>query len=885
MRSYEIALIITAGGSVLAGSLRLDAQVPRRGARTPAPTEQPTQQPVPQPVPQLVTEPIGVAGQPLAPLSPKDMMATAGFTVPTECTARSPQTPDTRPRGAPAVGLTADVTSNGILLRWQGASDALRHVAVRIDPTASGGGGGGMGWLLNCLPELAAQVPQPEPILRAGPVERRVLSDPTSPTLAAVPVEAPAAAAAPMQSYQHEDRYVCRGKTYQYYVVSYYTDRAPARSETVQATTPPGPPPPSMGTLTASGHAEAAELMWRSVPGAYEYRVYRDRVKVATITPREAAIGVRFDTTFSDQAVPPGTRTYEVHALMGCDFAPTLGGEPLAVATTTVKVLPKPVWGFADLHVHQFANLAFGGKMFWGAAYGPPEQALAWCTEAHGPGGVGDNLGTVMALISNSGDVGHRVGGHPQYDGWPRWNTFTHQQVYADWLKRALDGGLKLMVMYAVNNEALCSVVSQAKGRTCNDMEAVDLQIDAAKAMESYIDAQSGGAGRGWYRIVYSPQQAREAIAKGQLAVVLGTEIPTLFNCRATGGCTPEFVRTELARYYAKGIRQILPIHNADNGFGGAAVYTDFFNMSNKKIAGDYFSVRDCSGSGVGFTFKIGAAAAHASALWSALPFGPYSPPDYSGSGHCNQRGLTSLGDFFIRALMHQKMLIDVDHMSWLALDAVFAIARENKQNYPLVNSHTGFLDVSRGEKRSEGQKTQTQIQAMRQLGGLIAPILFQGSRAETQYKGSKIPHDCGNSSQSWAQAYLYLVQQLGGAPVALGSDFNGLAGQPSPRFGAEACQRGDKGAQAELGGRVMYPFAVHGAPTRKLDKSVVGDMKFDINVHGLAHIGMLPDFIQDLKVQGLTDQDLEPLFRSAEAYIRMWEKIEETNVLPPISD
>lgn len=43
-----------------------------------------------------------------------------------------------------------------------------------------------------------------------------------------------------------------------------------------------------------------------------------------------------------------------------------------------------------------------------------------------------------------------------------------------------------------------------------------------------------------------------------------------------------------------------------------------------------------------------------------------------------------------------------------------------------------------------------------------------------------------------------------------------------------------------------------------------------------MMHPGMLPDFIQDMKNLGLTDEDLLPLFRSAEEYIRVWEKCEQ---------
>jgi hypothetical protein len=54
----------------------------------------------------------------------------------------------------------------------------------------------------------------------------------------------------------------------------------------------------------------------------------------------------------------------------------------------------------------------------------------------------------------------------------------------------------------------------------------------------------------------------------------------------------------------------------------------------------------------------------------------------------------------------------------------------------------------------------------------------------------------------------------------------------------------------------------------------VTGDREFDFNTDGLAHVGLLPDFIKDLTNVGLTEEDLEPLFNSAEVYIRMWEKI-----------
>ena len=70
-------------------------------------------------------------------------------------------------------------------------------------------------------------------------------------------------------------------------------------------------------------------------------------------------------------------------------------------------------------------------------------------------GGFDDVVGN--ALRSGNPFAGHPVGGYDQLDGWPYWNDYTHQQMHADWLQRAYDGGLRLLVVHAVNNKLLCA--------------------------------------------------------------------------------------------------------------------------------------------------------------------------------------------------------------------------------------------------------------------------------------------------------------------------------------------------------------------------------------------------------------------------------------------
>jgi microsomal dipeptidase-like Zn-dependent dipeptidase len=514
------------------------------------------------------------------------------------------------------------------------------------------------------------------------------------------------------------------------------------------------------------------------------------------------------------------------------------------------------VTGFADIHTHQFAYLGFGGLAFHGRAFGELSEALPWCDylpgtvppfPRHGPGGSLDFIGNLLKSLYGSSIAGHRVGGYPAFDGWPRWDSVTHQSMYEDWLYRGLEGGLRLIVVLAVNSEFLCSRVYRTL--CCNDMEAVDRQLAAAREMEAYIDDKNGGPGRGWYRIVSSPAEARATITAGKLAVILGIEVDYLFGSQAD--LTADHVRRELDKYFELGVRHIFPIHFGDNAFGGTA-------------------------------FQNGL-------VWDAgHPSGPVNPPptvpayvinteDASSAGYeyrtgrRNIRGLTELGRLLIAEMIARGMIIDVDHMSARCKADVFDMCEAT--NYPVVSSHAGFVEICRGDKRHEGQLLPEEVERIRKLGGMIAPIVHQGDLDQiAAWEGpgqTFVPHTCGNTSNTVIQAYQYAVSKMHGAAVALGSDFNGFAGLPGPRFGPDACPGGL--GDPPPSNPLVYPFKA-AATGAELERSVVADRVFDINVDGLAHIGMLPDLVGEFEAQGLRPDELRPLLRSAEGYVRVWE-------------
>src|SRR4029450_9338144 len=84
---------------------------------------------------------------------------------------------------------------------------------------------------------------------------------------------------------------------------------------------------------------------------------------------------------------------------------------------------------------------------------------------------------------------------------------------------------------------------------------------------------------------------------------VLGIEVDFLFNCRPGANCSRDYVKSELKRYYDKGVRHIHPIHLFDNGFGGPAIFDEMVNYGNAITNGNFFQTRECASDG--FEFKI----------------------------------------------------------------------------------------------------------------------------------------------------------------------------------------------------------------------------------------------------------------------------------------
>ena len=168
----------------------------------------------------------------------------------------------------------------------------------------------------------------------------------------------------------------------------------------------------------------------------------------------------------------------------------------------------------------------------------------------------------------------HQHAGYPMLAYWPHYTSTSHQQMYVDWIQRAHDGGLNVLVALATNSELFAAVVGGDP--PSDDKASIDLQIDEMHAFIARHD---------FMREAKTPADLRAAIKSGKLAVIIGVEADNIgdfnYNNPTLSGDV-NAAKQEIQRLYQKGVRYIFPLHLADNVFGGAAVFSAFFNLSNR---------------------------------------------------------------------------------------------------------------------------------------------------------------------------------------------------------------------------------------------------------------------------------------------------------------
>ena len=542
--------------------------------------------------------------------------------------------------------------------------------------------------------------------------------------------------------------------------------------------------------------------------------------------------------SLSESSIPDASMSFAFALTGGCAAWPEVElniDGPVAKGATSFG----EVKGFMDAHNHMMAFEFLGGRVRCGRPwhrYGVTE-ALVDCPD-HEPGGYGAVL---EGFLNNDAIGGHPTDGWPTFSYWPKYNSLTHEQIYYRWLERAWRGGLRIMTNLLVENHALCQIYP-LKRNSCNEMDGVRLEAKRIHELERYIDAQSGGPGEGWFRIVTDPFQARSVINQGKLAVVLGIEVSIVLDCGVfldVPKCTDRQIDERLDEVYDLGVRQMELVNKFDNALSGitgdGGTTGIVVNYGNFAETGSWWQMESCTEEDGESTDNTqmnlhddgGIEQAGRDSLVGGIleMLGTTgTAPIYGPGPHCNVRALTPLGAHMIKRMVQKGIMFDPDHMSARARRQAMDVI-EGLKAPGVVSSHS-WSDI-------------TIYPRVLDVGGVVTP--YAG--------GSKGFYERWKAYKDWADPRFTFG-------FGYGSDVNGFGSQGGPRTDAQE--------------KVKYPFTGFGGTT--VDKQTSGKRVYDINVDGVAHYGLYVDWLEDLRLQG-GDAIINDMLRGPEAYLQMWER------------
>lgn len=683
----------------------------------------------------------------------------------------------------------------------------------------------------------------------------------------------------------------------------------------------------------AAAYPPAPAFDVEPVPTALDtYRAFDDPLVTGRTFTLAVADGRRLSRGGSNalELAAAGTGDAQQFALdnaSGCTVFPEAAnnavGETFKGTTEDGRVL-----GMADVHVHISATTFLGG-----AEHGSPfhrygvTHALSDCSSAHGPNGFLDAVGGLFTMDTD----GHATAGWPTFPDWPARNMLTHEAIYWKWLERAWLGGLRIVVNDVVDNETLCELQRNVSGtplRNCNEMDNAAAQVGSMYAMQDYIDAQYGGPGQGFFRIVLDPAEARQVIADGKLAVVLGVEISNLFNCKLnynplrtqqpfeeTGSgalenrytCTTtetgasNEILTQMLRLKRLGIRQVITIHEFDNAFGGNGIFDALIlNIGNRENtggipSGDLATITSLLGE-PSQTSPLGTLIGNlpttetpTGEFWTTYDCPTASDPSTGGGFYTDDAAGTVMtglppGCLFTgqngrpggTTLCYPSTR--QCNARWLTPTGLYTYRKLMEQGMLFDIDHLEYEMKTQALELAEAQEPAYPfVSTHGTFGGL------SNAQAIRMLKnGGFIYPSLGNGRDLIEKMdELKLLWNAADQPFrfgfGFGTDTNGLSAQASPRNPIAA------------GKEVVYPYTLFtGAPFSSLpDFAGKSGVRFDqpeerdaagngrtwsLDADGSAHYGMLSGMVEEVRKEG-TPQHMQALFDSAEVYLQTWER------------
>ena len=430
-----------------------------------------------------------------------------------------------------------------------------------------------------------------------------------------------------------------------------------------------------------------------------------------------------------------GARLLAFGAIVGAGYACVIHFDaplaaPLAAPGAQGTLATDALWGVADLHAHPAAHLAFGGLngspgLIWGdpgldgglsAISGGNLGDIPACDPETHSANVTDEVSRatramVFGLLTSTTNFPHvahggpAADGDPAYESWPNGRDILHETMNIQSIRRAYDGGLRLMFAATVDSQPI-GLAMRTTIFPPAFVPSREAELASAEAQLLFIRA-AVSANAGWMEIAATPEQAEDAIRNNRLAVILALE---------NDGLLLDDVRYLVDTY---GVGAIVPIHLIDNDVGGSAAYNDVFNAGTDLMGSmfgypnRYISVEanPLFGFHLGWPLQLAISGPSFNvqsvtyATNAALGYQQYPLCDPPGQGipdevgSSNSVGLRSPET--IRSLMSMGLMIDVAHMGFRSTAETIALARANCQ-YPLLDTHTSFHFVGGGNGGDE---------------------------------------------------------------------------------------------------------------------------------------------------------------------------------------
>lgn len=507
--------------------------------------------------------------------------------------------------------------------------------------------------------------------------------------------------------------------------------------------------------------------------------------------------------------------------------------------------IAQPITGWVDMHTHPRGDLAYGTELFYGAPYGDIAVALGNCKADHCAWGAGNKHGNLFRMelaeqTEKQNNPAWKDGhtGYPDFATWPSWCSILHQQMWVDWIERAHQGGLNIMVALAVSSHCIASAA-----KTTGPQDDEQVLLNCIQGIKDLVAHST------FMEIALTPTDVRRIVAKGKLAVILGTEMDNLGNfydpqdhykANFNPHPTNEQIKAELDKLWDLGIRYVFPVHLTNTVFGGTSLAISTLNVANKFNTGNEYVPEQVSTAESGIAFRLQNPGVGLNPV--AKMFMPYLLPknvnparkgNYTfwdtmpGYGQRNSLGLTESGKFGLRYMMQKGFLIDIDHMGEKMANEVLDIAVAN--DYPVNSGHNG----PRGAAGNENGRTLRQYAQLKQIGGMIG-----------------MGH--GASAHDFVNTYHQVAQIMGYTHMGIGTDVGGFSALPKP------------------------DSTVHITYDNTFTRCKTGNRTWDFNTDGVAHYGLWPDYIRAWDAAGMTPQEKKVFMNSAEDFTEMWEKCEK---------